>query len=115
MCFYFAFLIIPSVFVKFDNIKVVEAQNNEALVSGKMDLKELLKQKQSLEIRIQSLYSMVTRDNTTQSLSNAFSIDLLTLLIKGSGVYLKDMSAWYPVTSHVFWDLKKNPHKFYWR
>lgn len=72
MCVYSAFLIKKTntiCFLKFDNIKVVEAQNNEALVSGKMDLKELLKQKQSLEIRIQSLYSMVTRDNMTQTRS----------------------------------------------
>lgn len=70
----------------------MEAQNNEALVSGKMDLKELLKQKQSLEIRIQSLYSMVTRDNIAQSLSDVYSIDSLTLLIEVSRVYLEDKS-----------------------
>ncbi|KAG8004555.1 Keratin [Nibea albiflora] len=44
---------------KFDNIKVVEAQNTEVLMSGKSDLKELIKQKQYLEIKIQSLHSMV--------------------------------------------------------
>lgn len=79
-------------FLKFDNIKVVEAQNNEALVSGKMDLKDLLKQKQSLEIRIQSLYSMVTRDNIAQSLSDVYSIDSLTLLTEVSRVYLENKS-----------------------
>lgn len=77
---------------------MVEAQNNEALVSGKMDLKELLKQKQSLEIRIQSLYSMVTRDNMTQSLNTVLSIDLLSIWktcllalfrIKGFGTLVK--------------------------
>lgn len=46
--------------LQFDNIKVEEAQNNEALNSGKSDLKELLKKKQSLEIEIQSLHSTVT-------------------------------------------------------
>lgn len=51
--------------LQFDNIKVVEAQNNEALVSGKVELKDLLKQRQSLEIRIQSLHSMVTRSKHT--------------------------------------------------
>ncbi|XP_070711864.1 keratin, type I cytoskeletal 18 isoform X2 [Pempheris klunzingeri] len=44
---------------KFDNIKVVEAQNNEVLNSGKTDLKDLLKQKQFLEIKIQSLHSTI--------------------------------------------------------
>lgn len=44
---------------KFDNIKVVEAQNTEVLHSGKGELKDLLKQKQSLEIRIQTLHSMI--------------------------------------------------------
>lgn len=44
---------------QFDSIKVSEAQNNEALLSGKKELKELLKQKQTLEIRIQSVQAMV--------------------------------------------------------
>ncbi|XP_036946591.1 keratin, type I cytoskeletal 18-like isoform X2 [Acanthopagrus latus] len=44
---------------KFDNIKVEEAQNNEALNSGKVDLKDLLKKKQSLEVEIQSLHSTI--------------------------------------------------------
>ncbi|XP_049919411.1 keratin, type I cytoskeletal 18 isoform X2 [Epinephelus moara] len=44
---------------KFDNIKVVEAQNNEDLIAGKSELKDLLKQKQSLEIKIQSFHSRI--------------------------------------------------------
>lgn len=44
---------------QFENIKVAEAQNNEALQSGKRDLKELLKQKQTVDIRIQSVLAMV--------------------------------------------------------
>ena len=48
-----------SFFLQFDNIKVEEAQNNEALNSGKADLKDLLKKKQSLEVEIQSLHSTV--------------------------------------------------------
>lgn len=47
---------------QFDSIKVAEAQNNEALLSGKKDLKELLKQKQTLEIRMQSVQAMVDVD-----------------------------------------------------
>lgn len=38
---------------------MAEAQNNESLLSGKKDLKELLKQKQTLDIRIQSVQAMV--------------------------------------------------------
>ncbi|KAI3365996.1 hypothetical protein L3Q82_009823, partial [Scortum barcoo] len=45
---------------KFDNIKVVEAQNTEVLQSGKSKLKDLLKQKQMLEIKIQSLHSTIS-------------------------------------------------------
>lgn len=44
---------------QFENIKVAEAQNNEALLSSKKELKELLKQKQTLDIRIQSIQAMV--------------------------------------------------------
>ncbi|XP_035533880.1 keratin, type I cytoskeletal 18 isoform X1 [Morone saxatilis] len=44
---------------KFENIKVVEAQNNEDLQSGKTELKELIKRRQTLEIKIQSLHSMI--------------------------------------------------------
>ncbi|TWW63971.1 keratin, type I cytoskeletal 18-like isoform X1 [Takifugu flavidus] len=54
---------------EFENIKVVEAQNNEALLSGKKDLKELLKQKQTLDIRIQSIQAMIR--NLEESLLNA--------------------------------------------
>ncbi|CAJ1087598.1 keratin%2C type I cytoskeletal 18-like [Xyrichtys novacula] len=43
---------------KFDHIKVEEAQTNEAFISGKTELKDLLKQKQTLEIKIQSMHSM---------------------------------------------------------
>ncbi|XP_039887264.1 keratin, type I cytoskeletal 18-like isoform X3 [Simochromis diagramma] len=39
---------------KFETIKVEEAQNNEALESGKSELKDLQKQKQTLEIQIQT-------------------------------------------------------------
>jgi len=44
---------------KFDNIKVVEAEKCEALQTGKSEFKDLLKQKQYLEIKIQTLYSMI--------------------------------------------------------
>ncbi|TMS11676.1 Keratin, type I cytoskeletal 18 [Larimichthys crocea] len=44
---------------KFENIKVVEAQNTEVLMSGKSDLKELLKEKRCLEVKIQGLHSMI--------------------------------------------------------
>uniref|UniRef100_H3CSB4 IF rod domain-containing protein n=1 Tax=Tetraodon nigroviridis TaxID=99883 RepID=H3CSB4_TETNG len=44
---------------KFDSIKVAEAQNNEALLAGKKDMKELLKEKQTLDIRIQSVQAMI--------------------------------------------------------
>ncbi|XP_029308231.1 keratin, type I cytoskeletal 18-like isoform X2 [Cottoperca gobio] len=44
---------------KFDNIKVMEALNNEDLQSGKSELKDLLKQKQSLEIKIQGVHSKI--------------------------------------------------------
>ncbi|XP_008303134.1 keratin, type I cytoskeletal 18 isoform X2 [Stegastes partitus] len=44
---------------KFDTIKVEEAQNVEALQSGKTELKDLLKQKQTLEIQIQSALSTI--------------------------------------------------------
>lgn len=38
---------------------MVEAQNVEVLQSGKTEYKDLLKQKQMLEIKIQSMQSMV--------------------------------------------------------
>uniref|UniRef100_A0A3Q3ED98 IF rod domain-containing protein n=1 Tax=Labrus bergylta TaxID=56723 RepID=A0A3Q3ED98_9LABR len=41
-----------------------EAQTNEAFVTGKTELKDLLKQKQTLEIKIQSLHSMETLQST---------------------------------------------------
>jgi len=44
---------------KFENIKVVEAQKSEVLQTGKSELQDLLKQKQYLEIKIQTLYSMI--------------------------------------------------------
>ncbi|KAK2917532.1 keratin, type I cytoskeletal 18-like [Channa argus] len=44
---------------KFENIKVVEAQNTEALQSGQTELKDLMKQKQTLTMKIQSLNSMI--------------------------------------------------------
>ncbi|XP_039648710.1 keratin, type I cytoskeletal 18-like isoform X2 [Perca fluviatilis] len=44
---------------KFENIKVVEAQNNEVLNSGKSELKELHKQAQSLDIKGQGLNSKI--------------------------------------------------------
>lgn len=46
---------------KFENIKVAEAQNNEHLQSGKSELKELLTQKRSLEIKLQAFLSKVNR------------------------------------------------------
>ena len=54
---------------------MVEAQNNEALLSGKKELKELLKQKRALEIRIQSVQAMV--DTHTHTHGQA----LITLLL----------------------------------
>lgn len=51
--------------LQFENIKVVEAQNTEVLMSGKSDLKELLKEKRCLEVKIQGLHSMVTTHTNT--------------------------------------------------
>ncbi|XP_045921309.1 keratin, type I cytoskeletal 18-like isoform X1 [Micropterus dolomieu] len=53
---------------KFENIKVVEAKNSEALNSGKKELKDLLKQKQTLDIKIQSLHSTIR--NLEETLKN---------------------------------------------
>ncbi|XP_056226021.1 keratin, type I cytoskeletal 18-like isoform X2 [Seriola aureovittata] len=53
---------------KFENIKVVEAQNVEVLHSGKTELKDLLKQKQILEIKIQSSQSTIR--NLEETLRN---------------------------------------------
>ncbi|XP_061655186.1 keratin, type I cytoskeletal 18-like [Phyllopteryx taeniolatus] len=44
---------------KFENIKVEEAQNNEALQSGKTELKDLLKQKQYVVIKVQGGQSTI--------------------------------------------------------
>ncbi|XP_051283167.1 keratin, type I cytoskeletal 18-like isoform X2 [Dicentrarchus labrax] len=53
---------------KFENIKVVEAQSNEDLQSGKTELKELIKRRQTLEIKIQSLHSTI--HNLEETLRN---------------------------------------------
>ncbi|XP_061664470.1 keratin, type I cytoskeletal 18-like, partial [Syngnathoides biaculeatus] len=44
---------------KFENIKLEEAQNTEALQSGKTELRGLLKQKQDLEIKISAGHSTI--------------------------------------------------------
>ncbi|KAF6737157.1 Keratin, type I cytoskeletal 18 [Oryzias melastigma] len=44
---------------KFENIQVEEAQNQEALESGKSELKDLLKQKKILEIQIKTLITTI--------------------------------------------------------
>ncbi|CAL8290091.1 unnamed protein product [Lota lota] len=44
---------------KFENVKVEEAKNTEVLQSGKLELKDLHRQKQKLEIDIQSMLSMI--------------------------------------------------------
>ncbi|XP_028991960.1 keratin, type I cytoskeletal 18-like isoform X2 [Betta splendens] len=44
---------------KFENIKVVEAENSAALESGNADLKDKQKQKQQLEIQIQSVMTKI--------------------------------------------------------
>ncbi|XP_035984044.1 keratin, type I cytoskeletal 18 isoform X2 [Fundulus heteroclitus] len=44
---------------KFDTIQVKTAQNNEALESGKDELKKLLKQKKTLELQIQTSYTTI--------------------------------------------------------
>ncbi|CAG5933302.1 unnamed protein product [Menidia menidia] len=50
---------------KFDNIKVEEAQNLEAMESGKSELKDLLKEKKTVEMQIQ------TQLGTIQSLEDS--------------------------------------------
>lgn len=45
---------------QFETIKVEEAQNTEALESGKNELKDLQKQKQTLEIQIQTKNNKVS-------------------------------------------------------
>lgn len=71
---------------QFDNIKVVEAQNCEALQSGKSELRDLLKQKQVLEIQIQSQQSKVNSHHLGQSSSDS----LLRQSPKIFGKNLKD-------------------------
>ncbi|XP_049608536.1 keratin, type I cytoskeletal 18 isoform X2 [Syngnathus scovelli] len=44
---------------KLENIKVEEARNAEALQSGKLELKDLLKQKQHLEVKVQGAHSTI--------------------------------------------------------
>ncbi|XP_019747101.1 keratin, type I cytoskeletal 18-like [Hippocampus comes] len=44
---------------KFENINVEEARNAEGLQSGKTELKDLLKQKQHLEIKVQGAHSTI--------------------------------------------------------
>lgn len=46
--------------LQFETIKVEEAQNTEALESGKNELKDLQKQKQTLEIQIQTKNNKVS-------------------------------------------------------
>ncbi|KAK2856953.1 hypothetical protein Q5P01_005688 [Channa striata] len=53
---------------KFETIKVVEAKNTEALQSGQNELKDLMKQKQTLIIKIQTLSS--TLQNLEDILTN---------------------------------------------
>lgn len=51
---------------QFQTIKVEEAQNNEALESGKNELKDLQKQKQTLEIQIQTKNNKVSTQEWIQ-------------------------------------------------
>ncbi|XP_053709191.1 keratin, type I cytoskeletal 18-like [Synchiropus splendidus] len=44
---------------KFENIKMEEAQNTEALESGKTQLQDLIRQKQQLEIKLQGRHSTI--------------------------------------------------------
>lgn len=61
--FFHTFVFISHFFLslQFENIKVEEAQKSEVLLSGKMELKELVKEKQSVDVKIQSLQAMVTK------------------------------------------------------
>ncbi|KAM9328758.1 keratin, type I cytoskeletal 18-like isoform 2-T2 [Pholidichthys leucotaenia] len=53
---------------KFEDIKVEEAQNTEALQSGKMELKELLREKQTLQIQINAAKNRICNlEETLQS------------------------------------------------
>ncbi|XP_068612682.1 keratin, type I cytoskeletal 18-like [Brachionichthys hirsutus] len=53
---------------KFENIQVAEAQNTEALNSGKMEIKDLGRQRQLLEINIQTMHKMI--NNLEEELAN---------------------------------------------
>ncbi|XP_068165828.1 keratin, type I cytoskeletal 18-like isoform X2 [Antennarius striatus] len=54
---------------KFQEIKSVEAQNSEALNSGKSEIQDLNKQRQVLEINIQTMHKMI--NNLEENLMNA--------------------------------------------
>ncbi|XP_023143753.1 keratin, type I cytoskeletal 18-like isoform X2 [Amphiprion ocellaris] len=56
---------------KFDTIKVEEAQNVEALQSGKTELKDQLREKQTLEIQIQSSLSTIRNLEETLRITKA--------------------------------------------
>ncbi|XP_047433175.1 keratin, type I cytoskeletal 18-like isoform X1 [Mugil cephalus] len=65
---------------KFDNIKVEEAQNTQALQSGKTELKTLLKEKQALEIQIQTTYSMINSlERTADQTRDEYNMRLMPL------------------------------------
>uniref|UniRef100_A0A3Q4I9Y7 Keratin, type I cytoskeletal 18-like n=1 Tax=Neolamprologus brichardi TaxID=32507 RepID=A0A3Q4I9Y7_NEOBR len=55
---------------KFETIKVEEAQNNEALESGKSELKDLQKQMQTLKIQIETKNNKVSLRTVEQTLRN---------------------------------------------
>lgn len=52
---------------------MVEAQNVEVLQSGKTEYKDLVKQKQMLEIKIQSMQSMVTTLTQTSAAASHYT------------------------------------------
>ncbi|XP_062301456.1 keratin, type I cytoskeletal 18-like [Scomber scombrus] len=54
---------------KFENIKVEVAQKSEVLQSGKSELQDLIKQKQFLEIKIQTLHSMISNLEETMRMT----------------------------------------------
>uniref|UniRef100_A0A673C4X8 IF rod domain-containing protein n=1 Tax=Sphaeramia orbicularis TaxID=375764 RepID=A0A673C4X8_9TELE len=79
---------------KFENIKVVEAQNTETLKSGKEDLKELLKEKQLLQIKIQSALSTIhTLEESVSATKVEYSHRLTPLykMIRDLEAELKEM------------------------
>ncbi|KAM6957933.1 keratin, type I cytoskeletal 18-like [Tautogolabrus adspersus] len=81
---------------KFEHIKVEEAQTNEALNTGKTEMKVLLKQKQTLEIKIQSLHSMINNlEETLQctKVENGQRLGPLNKLILDLEKELKDVRA----------------------